>query len=276
MHLALAVLALAAAVLGAEEDFYKILKVPRSATDAEVRIGAVCHRTWPALPRRTRAHTAQQMARWDNYVKRNNIRNINHEYFLQFSNHQLTPARCRSGARTGSWRARFDGARPQHNHLHSHRTTPTRTRAMRRCSRRSARVRVRPVDICLSCAAYEVLSDEEKRQIYDADGKDGLKRHAEQQQGGGHGSSIFDGARSRVHATRHVVQRSSVAGASNRSSCPRCTSTCRSRCATSTWAPPSKLSLAVGIAAHLCSTTSRSRPSARHAAAPAHARTTTL
>lgn len=44
-------------------------------------------------------------------------------------------------------------------------------------------------------AAYEVLSDSEKRQIFDRYGEDGLKQHAGQQaQGGrqGGGGNIFD------------------------------------------------------------------------------------
>jgi hypothetical protein len=43
-------------------------------------------------------------------------------------------------------------------------------------------------------AAYEVLSDPEKRQIYDQYGEEGIKQHAGQQaQGrGGGGGNIFD------------------------------------------------------------------------------------
>lgn len=42
--------------------------------------------------------------------------------------------------------------------------------------------------ILLYCVAYEALSDEEKRRIYDAHGEEGLKQHSagggRQQQGG--------------------------------------------------------------------------------------------
>ena len=43
--------------------------------------------------------------------------------------------------------------------------------------------------------AYEVLSDAEKRQIYDKYGEEGVKQHAGQQaqgRGGGGGGNIFD------------------------------------------------------------------------------------
>lgn len=47
------------------------------------------------------------------------------------------------------------------------------------------------VYLCL--AAYEVLSDPEKRQIYDQYGEEGVKQHAGQQAGGhGGGHNIFD------------------------------------------------------------------------------------
>ena len=54
MHLALAALALVAVVVHAEDDYYKILKVPRSATDAEVCAGALAgpaHVAWGATSR---------------------------------------------------------------------------------------------------------------------------------------------------------------------------------------------------------------------------------
>ena len=43
-------------------------------------------------------------------------------------------------------------------------------------------------------AAYETLSDAEKRQIYDQYGEEGLKQHNQQQgqRGGGMGGGIFD------------------------------------------------------------------------------------
>ena len=41
-------------------------------------------------------------------------------------------------------------------------------------------------------AAYEVLSDETKRKIYDRYGEEGLKQHEGQQGGGGGGGDIFE------------------------------------------------------------------------------------
>ena len=43
----------------------------------------------------------------------------------------------------------------------------------------------------LSCAAYEVLSDEEKRKIYDRYGEEGLKQHSQQGGGGAGPGDIF-------------------------------------------------------------------------------------
>lgn len=47
--------------------------------------------------------------------------------------------------------------------------------------------------VMLLHAAYEVLSDEEKRKIYDAHGEEGLKQHAAGQQAGHRqGGNLFD------------------------------------------------------------------------------------
>ena len=46
---------------------------------------------------------------------------------------------------------------------------------------------IKYICVCSRCAAYEVLSDKEKRQIYDRYGEDGLKQHAAQNSGGGGG-----------------------------------------------------------------------------------------
>ena len=43
----------------------------------------------------------------------------------------------------------------------------------------------------LPCAAYEVLSDEEKRKIYDRYGEEGLKQHSQQGGGGPGPGDIF-------------------------------------------------------------------------------------
>lgn len=50
----------------------------------------------------------------------------------------------------------------------------------------------------LCCAAYEVLSDEEKRKIYDRYGEDGLKQHS-QGGGGGGPQDIFSQCASNTH-----------------------------------------------------------------------------
>ena len=71
---------------------------------------------------------------------------------------------------------------------HPHRTCHT-------CNSASLRARQLDAQMAIShlcCAAYEVLSDEKKRKIYDRYGEEGLKQHEGAGGGGGRGNDIFN------------------------------------------------------------------------------------
>ena len=64
---------------------------------------------------------------------------------------------------------------------------------MHTCPFLSGNIPLRALVTCLSqhTAAYEVLSDEEKRRIYDRYGEEGLKQQQAQGGGGGGPADIF-------------------------------------------------------------------------------------
>jgi len=161
------------------KDYYDILKVPKGAADSVIKRSyrKLALQYHPVRPRRGPAHGRPRTPP----ARRGPADGKN--------------PRWRAGQSEGH-RGGEGGRRKEVCRHKSWCARPGAPRAQRAAAPACARCRERPRRAALSrgrraAAAYEILSSDEKRRIYDRYGEDGLKQHDAQGGGGGGAADIF-------------------------------------------------------------------------------------